>query len=95
MLFPACGQIFCTYIYDAICADIKSHFNLRYAFGRRRYTVQMEPSKTFIVRGLLIFSFNGIVLASFILLAPTHFDEKSPRYFVVAPGYNDGTAGQY
>ena len=49
VLFFACSQVFCRYIYDTVGINIKSYFDLRNTSSCWRDTIQTELSKRFVV----------------------------------------------
>ena len=49
MLLLAGSQILCGYVYNAVCVDVKGHFNLRNASSGRKDTVQAEVAERLII----------------------------------------------
>ena len=49
MLFFASTQVFCGYVYNTVCVDIESNFNLRHASSCRSDTVQFELTQSFVI----------------------------------------------
>ena len=69
MLFLSGSLILCGYIYNAVCIDIESNFNLRNAALCRKDTVQAELSQSFIISCKLSFTLYDVNVHSSLIIS--------------------------